>query len=908
MRRLTHAALLDRSRLQAALEQHTDGARLIRILRTALAHGRRQLIEQHLHGGSAAALVKHHSWLIDQILRLGWQRSAQSHAVLEQAALIATGGYGRSQLNLGSDIDLLLLLPAPAERTLWPATEDFVRLCWDLGIKVSHSLRQIQPCIALAKTDITVMTSLMEARLISGSEALFVEFQRCIRHPRLWPADTYFESKLAEQAERHLHFGDTAYNLEPNLKETPGGLRDLHMIGWVANRHFGTSDLAELVQHAFLARNEFRALITGRDFLWRLRNGLHILSDRCEDRLLFDYQTELAHQLGYRAGENHLAVEQMMKRYYRTVKELQLLNELLLQHFREAILVRRQAPPKKINPRFQAVGKFIEAANRQVFTDTPAALLELFHILQLNPKLQGVRASTIRQLRARLPIIDSAYRRNPAHCRLFLEIFRQPHLYPALQRMNAYGVLGRFFPEFGRIVGQMQHDLFHVYTVDAHSLFVVGNLCRLMLPQYRHEFPLLSDLLSRQNKRERIYLAALCHDIGKGSGKDHSRVGEQIAYRLCLRLCLSEYDAALVAWLVRHHLILSRTAQHEDISDPQVIERFAQTVGDQERLDSLYLLTFADMRGTNPKVWNEWKGQLLASLFTATSRRLRSGISGAPALQTRIDARKREIKALVKNRLSEPALEQFWSILDAEYFLRNGPETSAWQAIQISRAKLLEVPLVTARYRPAIKAQEILLMAPESEDLLLGITGGLDKLNLHVMDARIHQAKSGMALLVFIVADPDGRAANKHWLKQNTDTLRAFLLSNPNQYQPAKRIVPRTIKQFRVPTEVTFGRPNGLNHTPMEVVSQDRTGLLYHVARALRECKVKLISAKVSTVGEKAEDTFFITDRDNKPVAATSQREQLQSRLKAYLTPSGPAAPPSAAEKPSRMDAGAHEH
>ena len=403
------------------------------------------------------------------------------------------------------------------------------------------------------------------------------------------------------------------------------------MISWVANRYFGTSDFAELVEHGYLTRTEYRGLIRGRDFLWRLRNGLHLITRRCEDRLLLDFQRELADQLGYSQRKGVLAVEQMMQQYYRTVQEIQLLNEIALQHFEEDILNRRKPRPKKISQHFNVVGNNLETADPSLFSDSPGTMLEMFLVMQKNPRVTGVRASTIRQLRENLKLIDNEFRRDPQNRATFLEIFRyQEGLTHGLRRMNAYGVLGRFFPEFGKIVGQMQHDLFHIYTVDAHSLFVVRNLRRLMVPEHRDEFPVLTNILSKLNSRERLYLAALCHDIGKGSGRDHSEVGEEIALDFCRRLEMSEYDTNFVAWLVRNHLIMSWTAQKEDISDPRVIDKFAEKVGDQEHLDNLYLLTVADIRGTSPKVWNEWKGQLLANLHNATSRRLRSGNQRRP--------------------------------------------------------------------------------------------------------------------------------------------------------------------------------------------------------------------------------------------------------------------------------------
>ena len=886
MSRLSHQELLDIRQLTDPTE---DLPRALKSCQQALQHGKTVLAEYHLEGGNPAVLAKQHSWLLDQILLYCWNCFLKGCAISEPADLVAAGGYGRRELNLESDIDLLILLDDDVhsdknDAAINDFAEQFIRFCWDIGLKVGHSIRTLKQCIEIARQDISVTTNLMETRLLDGDKQRFLNLQDKLRGHRVWPVDKFFKYKLQEQDERHLQYGDTAYNLEPNIKESKGGLRDLHMISWVANRYFGTSDLGELVEHGFLTEAEYRALIRHRDFLWRLRNGLHYLSGRCEDRLLFDYQTELALQLGYQKGENHLAVEQMMKAYYRTAKEMQLLNELLLQHFQEAILASKKAKTRRINERFQSVGNFIEATNERIFSDHPVAMLEIFLLMQKKPALKGVRASTVRQLRANLHLIDKSYRRDPAHRRVFLEIFRhQTGLTHALRRMSAYGVLGAFFPAFGRVVGQMQHDLFHVFTVDAHSLFVVGNVRRLALPEHRHEFPNLTDLLSRQNNRERLYLAALCHDIGKGSGRDHSEVGEEIALDFCTELGLSEYDSKFAAWLVRNHLVMSWTAQREDITDPRVVDRFAEIVGDQEHLDNLYLLTFADIRGTSPKVWSEWKGKLLSNLYMATSRRLRTGLSGAQAVTARIEARKEAITKMVSRKVSKDMLETLWAQLGDEYFLRNGPNSSAWHAEVISSAGVLDLPLVTARSRKDIGAQQILVLAPESEELLPRITGGLDRLHLNILDARIHPTRSGLSLLVFVASDPEGVSHNNKWLQNTTQELKQILLAPQISYQPAERMMPRTMKQFKVPTRVSFSDAATEDYTVMEIISQDRPGLLYHVAIALYECKVKLISAKVSTVGERAEDTFFITDRDGRPVSTEDQRTCLKDRLAEYL-------------------------
>ena len=445
---------------------------------------------------------------------------------------------------------------------------------------------------------------------------------------RMWNSAEFFHAKLEEQKARHARYHDTAYNLEPNVKGSPGGLRDIQMIGWLAQRHLGTRTLADLVPHKFLTAGQLRILTQGRAFLWRIRFGLHLLTGRREDRLLFDHQVKLAQMLGYEDASFTLAVEQLMQRYYRTVMELSRLNEMLLQLFEEAILLDKNEPPLPLGPRFQSRNGYLEVTDDQVFTREPSALLEIFLLLEQNLDLRGVNARTIALVKQHLWLIDEEFRQNPRHHRLFLDILRAPQgVTRTLKRMNTYGVLGLYIPAFGRVVGRMQYDLFHAYTVDAHTLFVVENLRRFALPRFDNEFPSCSMVMQRLEKPEVAYLAGLFHDIAKGRGGDHSELGAVDAESFCLEHGMSRYEARLVAWLVKHHLLLSLTAQKKDINDPNVVNEFARTVGDQTHLDYLYVLTVADVRGTNPKIWNSWKESLFAELYQTTRRALRRGVS-----------------------------------------------------------------------------------------------------------------------------------------------------------------------------------------------------------------------------------------------------------------------------------------
>src|SRR5436190_179930 len=605
--------------LPARLAAEREPAAWRELLRSA----HEELKARFLASEPVEELVQACAALVDTVLREAWSRHC---AALPGWALVAVGGYGRAELHPCSDIDILLLAPRSPDPRGGGAIEALVAFLWDIGLEVGHSVRTVAECAEECVGDVGVMTTLLEARLVAGVAQLLAAMRQALAPERLWPVKQFFEAKVREQAARHLKANDTAYNLEPNVKTGPGGLRDIQTIAWVAKRHFGAETVDELATHGFLSGAELRKLKQAQSFLWKVRFGLHVLTGRREDRLLFDHQIRLAQSFGYEDASYTLAVEQFMQRYYRTVMDVILLNELLLQLFREAILT-ETAPPRPLSPRFQVRNDYLEAVNEELFARTPSTLLELFVVLQQNPDVKGVRASTIRAVNKNLWLIDEEFRQNPRNHRLFLEILRAPAgVTHELRRMNAYGVLGRYIPAFGRVVGRMQYDLFHAYTVDEHTLFVVSNLRRLAMPKFNHELPELSRLMQALPKPEIAYLAALFHDIAKGRGGDHSDLGAVDAEAFCLEQGMSPYDARLVAWLVRSHLILSITAQKQDIADPQVINEFARKVGDEAHLDYLYVLTCADVRGTNPRLWNSWKASLFHDLYEKTRRALRRGL------------------------------------------------------------------------------------------------------------------------------------------------------------------------------------------------------------------------------------------------------------------------------------------
>ncbi|MCK5360593.1 MAG: [protein-PII] uridylyltransferase, partial [Gammaproteobacteria bacterium] len=711
---------------------------------------------------------------------------------------------------------------------------------------------------------------------------LLQQMQRAIAPDQIWPADEYFHAKLQEQQARHVRFGETAYKLEPNIKESPGGLRDFHMIAWATMRFFNAGSLDELVEHDFLTKNEHQTLIRCRNFLWRLRNGLHFLTGRREDRLLFEHQRELAAEFGFTDSPDSLAVEQLMKRYYRTVKELGLLNDILLQNFEESFLGQDNNTTVEINRRFNSVNGYIDVVNNDVFNRQPFALLEVFYLFQEMPDLKGIRANTIRLIHYSLDLINEKFRQDIACRSLFITMFRSgAGLTDIMRKMNDYGVLGAYFPAFGRIVGLMQHDLFHIYTVDVHTLFVLRNLRRLTVKEYSQEHPLASKLMLSLFKPERLYLAALLHDIAKGRGGNHAEKGEKISTRFCRLHDLSEYDTKLVSWLVLNHLIMSWTAQKKDISDPDVIEEFARTVGNQESLDNIYLLTMADMRGTSPKVWNEWKSKLLQQLYYATSRRLRLGETDTEDREERLANLQQELSSiLVPAQMSEPDFQRYCSLFDSNYFLRYKLDTLKWHMKTLSKVSALELPLVAVRYAEDTGSTQVLIFTPDVTNLLVMTTAGFDRLNLNIVDARLHTSRIGFALHSYLVLDHnDDAVCDKVEQKEIEDSLTEQLQSPRKGRDPLKAHIPRALKQFPISTRVSFSETPQGNQTLIELIAQDRPGLLYQVAVAFDECGIKLHDARVATFGARIEDIFIVTDLADKPITSSEQQENIRQNI-----------------------------
>ena len=850
----------------------------------ALRELRELSAERFWAGESVRELVACQCRYTDYLLRQLWPDALDG-----RAALVAVGGYGRGELHPASDVDILLLVERDDDDALNDAIEAFLIRLWDTGLEVGHAVRTPDECQRQARDDVTVMTNLLEARLLCGQETLYYRMRERTGPAHIWPSRAFFNAKLDEQARRHKRFDDSGYILEPNIKESPGGLRDIQTLLWVAERHYGIQSLQELVDKGFLREHEYDALRAAETELWRLRYGLHLLTGSHEDRLLFDYQRTLADRLGYRSDAGNLAVEHMMQGYYRTVMEVSRLSEMLLQHFEEDILGDPDALAiTPLTQAFQLRGDFIEARDNQLFIQNPHALLEIFLLLEQHPGIKGVRASTIRLIREHRHLIDHRFRASARARALFLEIMRQPRgITHELRRMNRYGVLAAYIPAFEHIVGRMQYDLFHQYTVDEHTLFLVRNLRRFAVPEFHDEFPLASRLIGGLEKPERLYLAGLFHDIGKGYGGDHSKIGARITEEFCRAHELADEDRELIVWLVANHLVMSMTAQHKDLDDPKVIADFAALVATPQRLQALYLLTVADARATNPKRWNSWRDSLLKKLYFDTLAMLkRDAESRRPDRERQIEEhRKLALWKLAEEGFDEARVNTLWSQLSKDYFRISSADEIAWQTSQILDAGP-RAPLIRLRRNIERGSTEILSYGPDRKGLFAATTRILDLLGLNIVDARIETLDQDMTLNSFFVLGENGAPLDDaEAIERLIDELESRLWHEGAE-STGQRRAPRQLKHFEVETRIEFEQDPDNQRSILHLRAMDRPGLLATVAEILHEQGIRLINARIATVGEEARDTFLLTTPDAEPLDAAT-RERLRAALLSGLETAG---------------------
>ena len=800
------------------------------------------------------------SALADESLRNLWQACGFD----SQLALIAAGGFGRAELFPHSDVDVLLLLPdglsPEADPVLKNQIETFVSQCWDAGLEIGSSVRTVAECLAESAKDVTVQTALLEARLIVGHATTFADFQMKFR--AAMEPQAFFVAKTLELRQRHNKFENTPYSLEPNCKESPGGLRDLQVILWVAKAAGLGNSWDELSRNGLATSFEVKQLKRNEALLKLIRLRLHVISQRREDRLVFDLQTAVANSFGYASVASdgtHLPVrasEALMRRYYWAAKAVTKLNQILLLNIEER-LDPKTHEPRPINERFFDKAGMVEVASDDLYQRNPHAILETFLVYQTTVGVKGLSARTLRALYNARGLMDGKFRNDPVNRATFKKILMQHDgITHAMRLMNQTSVLGRYLWVFRRIVGQMQHDLFHVYTVDQHILMVLRNVRRFFMAEHAHEYPFCSQLSAGWDRPYILYVAALFHDIAKGRGGDHSVLGTTDARRFCKQHSIDRDDAWLIEFLVQEHLTMSRIAQKSDLSDPDVIAAFATRVGSERNLTALYLLTVADIRGTSPKVWNAWKAKLLEDLYRYTLRVLGGR---APDADAEVELRKREALILVAlHSLPFAAHKPLWDTLDIGYFMRHEAVDIAWHTKQLSRHVGSAKPIVRARRSPAGEGLQVLVYTPDQPDLFARICGYFDQRSFSIQDARIHTAKNGHALDTFQVitqADPDEYRELTSMLEHE---LAHTIAANGPLPAPGKGRVSRRVKSFPIAPRVSLRPDEKSQRWLLNISASDRVGLLYCIARVLARHHINLQLAKVATLGERVDDTFLV--------------------------------------------------
>lgn len=820
--------------------------------RERLAAGNAAIRSAYEAKPSTTEMLKGRAALVDQTITALWAACDMP----ADAALVAVGGYGRGELFPYSDVDLTIILRAPADDAMRVSLSGLVGALWDVGLEIGQTVRTLDECLQAAAQDITIQTNLLEARLLCGSRELFDEFGT--RYRESLDVRAFFKAKGLEQEQRYSRYNDTPYALEPNCKESPGGLRDLQMLGWIARASGLGRNWRDLTRKRLITGAEAGDLRSIERFLQHVRIRLHYLAGRSEDRLLFDYQEKLARSMGVAGTPTKRASEVLMQRYYLTAKKLTQINTILLQNYGTVIFPDRGGTTIVINERFRAVRELLDVRNDRVFEEHPSALLECFLILQQRSELKGMTARTLRTLWLNRKRINASFRADPHNRALFLEILKQKRgIVHEFRRMNQYGILSNYLPAWRRIVCQMQHDLFHVYTVDQHILMVLRNIRRFMMGEHAHEYPLLTRLIMGFERPWLLYIAALFHDIAKGRGGDHSKLGMVDARSFCEQHALDPEDRDLVVWLVEHHLTMSHVAQKQDTFDPDVVKRFADIVTTERRLTALYLLTHADIRGTSPKVWNGWRGKLLEDLFFATQRLLRGA---TPQQALGLDDRIEDARRLLRFHGLRPGVEDaLWSKLDPVYFMRNSAEEIAWHTRVLYFRPESPEPVVKARVTDEDQGLQVMVFTHDQRDLFVRLTGFFGRLGFSILDAKVHTTRHGYALDSFMLQDPGNQSQYRDIVTLIEHELADRLRKAGPPDRPSGGRLSRQVKHFPITPSVSIRADEAGKHYILSLTAADRPGLLFSVAEVLAQNGIALHTAKIATLGERVEDTFLLT-------------------------------------------------
>jgi [protein-PII] uridylyltransferase len=851
-------------------------------LRSRFRQGKAALLEHFRESRptstAATRLIRSLTRHVDQTLIDLWE-----HAMMPPgAALLAVGGYGRGELFPHSDVDVLVLLPPEQNHTndaLRSSIEGFITACWDIGLEIGSSVRTVAECIEESQRDVTVQTALLESRYLCGARRVFNQFRRA--NTEAMDASAFLRAKTLEMRQRHLKFEDTPYSLEPNCKESPGGLRDLQVVIWVARAAGLGKNWTELAAKGLITPFEVKQLQRNEGVLKLIRARLHMVAGRREDRLVFDLQTAVAESFGYQATRGQRASEVLMRRYYWAAKAVAQLNQILMLNIEEQVSGLQDAPMRPITDKFLERGGMLEVASDDLYERDPNAILETFLTYQTTVGPKGFSARTLRALYNARELMNGQWRRDPANRATFMKMLQAPEGQThAFRLMNQTSVLGRYLWVFRRIVGQMQHDLFHVYTVDQHILMVLRNVRRFFIPEHAHEYPFCSQLASQWDRPYVLYVAALFHDVAKGRGGDHSDLGAKEVRTFCRDHGIAKDDAALIEFLVQRHLTMSRIAQKEDLSDPEVIESFARMVGTERRLTALYLLTVADIRGTSPKVWNAWKGKLLEDLYRLTLRAL----GGArPNLDAEIEARKQEARHTLNLYSLLPDTEAtLWKTLEISYFARHDAGDIAWHARSLYRFVETEEPVVRARLSSLGEGLQVLVYSPDRPDLFARICGYFDSAGFNILDAKVHTTKAGYALDTFQVISPTMEPHYRDLIALVETQLAQALQATGPLPEPSRGRLSRRVKSFPITPRVTLRPDERAQRWLLGVSTSDRSGLLYAIARVLARHHINLQLAKITTLGERVEDTFLI---DGSALQQNKSQLEIESELLDAITP-----------------------
>jgi len=828
-------------------------------------------------------LLSLNTYLVDALLKNVWMSFDIPN---DSAALVAIGGYGRRELFPESDIDIMIVLKDENDEIIKSKIESFLKFLWDTNLHIAQSVRTINDCIVESKNDITVFTSLMEHYYLAGDKNLYKHVIEIVSNNKVWPSKKYFKGKRLELENRHQRFGDTANHLEPNVKENPGGLRDIHTLRWLTNRHFKTESFEQLAEIEFISRSELTLLQDAYQTLARIRFALHLFVKRGDDRLLFDYQYDVASLLGYKNENRNQQVEEFMQVFYRTSNQLSILSEIILERLNSVVfpgLFKRRAKP--INENYQARANLLEATNIDIFNKSPTAILECFQLLQKHKNLIGFSDQLQKLIIENLHAIDDEFRQDKINCDIFISIISHIDTnFRELKRMAQLGVLGKYWPSFDAVTGRMQFDLFHIYTVEEHTLRVFENACQFSINTSEREYATYHDIFIQTPKALLLYLAALFHDIAKGRGGDHSELGEKEAKSFCLHHGLSPFDANIVAWLVRNHLVMSITAQQQDIDDPYIIKEFANNVGNLTRLNYLYLLTIADMRGTNPKLWNSWRSALLSELYQRASENLRQDVDSATNRDELVtQVKSSALQLLKKTNLDQASCLVFWQELGDDYFIRHSDEEVVRHTEAILNHRDKNSVVVNIYQYSARGATEIFVYCNDRNYLFAHITSTLAKLRLSIVHARVITSNKGHALDTFLVLDANEQAIDDEKQCELVKKELTRALEHAEEITPSiDQGLPRQIRELRVPIEINFDVSTVNNYTTMEIKAPDFPGLLASLGNAFVDCSIAIHNARISTLGERVHNLFHISNLEYKPLEKEHQ-EKLRAVILEYL-------------------------